>query len=127
MIRVERGNVYTAFRYRSGISDKGRWEVIMVRESGPSKQEMTIFPANLPSGVSEGAKFKVKDILSVTRKKRKDAEGKWTMTDVCILANVELMNSEEINLNGDLPFSLDAYDDDADELNDDFSGLPFTL
>ena len=125
MIRVEKGNVYSAFRFRSGVSERGRWEIIMVRETGPSKQEMTIVPAEVPSGVAEGGQFKIKEIHRVDRKKKKDAEGKWTLTDVCITASIEPMKVGEVNLDGDLPFDLDAYGDDDDVLIDD--GLPFKL
>lgn len=117
MIRIEVGNVYRCFRFRSGASSKGRWEVVTVVEPdkfGKNRQELTIFPANLPSGVQENGQFVVKRILNVTRKKKKDKEGNWTQVDVTLTAEVEPLK-EELNLDGDLPFTFGAYDDNADE------------
>lgn len=118
MIRVEKGGVYTAYRFRSGVSERGRYEVVMVREDGRSKQEMTIFPAVVPSGLYEKCKFEVTDILGVSRKKRKDLNGAWTQVDVCVDAEVRLIKDPVLDDDTDLPFTFGAYDDvEPDEIN----------
>lgn len=121
MIQIDLDTPYECGRFRSGASEKGRWEIVTVIEEGKygkNRQEVTIFPANLPSGIKEGDKFVVKRILSVSRKKGKDKDGNWNRVDVYITADVEPMK-EEINLDGDLPFTFGAYDkeDDDEEIN----------
>ena len=119
MIHINVGEIYSCDRFRSGVSEKGRWEVVSVIEEarfGKTKQEVTIFPATRPSGLYENCLFRVNRILGVARKKKKDREGNWTLTDVCIDADVELIEKGTVNVDGDLPFSFDGYDDD-DDLN----------
>jgi len=117
MITVARGEVYKAFRFRYGASERGRWEVVVVREQGRAKQEITIFPTNLPSGVKEGGAFMIKEIRSVTRKKRKDGIGEWTLTDVNVEAEIVPIDDGDVNLEGDLPFTMGAYDEAEDDLD----------
>ena len=117
MIRVDIGTPYECCRFRSGASDKGRWEIVSIIEEGKygkNRQEITIFPANLPSGVKEGQQFIIKRILSVARKKGKDKDGNWTRVDVNITAEIEPVKAE-LNLDGDLPFTMGAYDKEEDE------------
>ena len=117
MISIELDMPYTAYRFRSGASERGRWEVITVVDNSKSlktRQEVTIFPANLPSGVKEDGQFIVKRIIKVTRKKSKDRNGDWTLVDVGITADVQPVK-DELNLDGDLPFTMGAYDSDDDE------------
>lgn len=125
MISIELDMPYTAYRFRSGASERGRWEVITVKDEAKkvkTPQEVTIFPANLPSGVKEDGQFIVKRILKVTRKKAKDRDGNWALVDVGITAEVQPVK-DELNLDGDLPFTVDAYDDNDDEENIDISSL----
>lgn len=117
MISIELDMPYTAFRFRSGASERGRWEVITVIDDAKTlktRQEVTIFPANLPSGVTENGQFIIKRIIKVTRKKSKDRDGNWSLVDVGITADVQPVK-DELNLDGDLPFTMGAYDDDDDE------------
>lgn len=111
-IKLIKGEVYQAYRFRSGASDKGRWEVVVVREKRKPYHEITIFPTVLPSGVREGGTFMIKDIVSVKRAKRKDTIGEWTLVDVSIEAEIVPYEDGEINLDGDLPFTMGAYDDE---------------
>lgn len=117
MIRLDVDSVYECARFRSGASDRGRWEVVVVVDKdakGKNKQEITIFPATVPSNVKEGGQFIVKRILSVARKKAKDWQGNWTLVDVRVTADIEPMK-DELNLDGDLPFTFGAYDDDDND------------
>lgn len=116
MIKIDLDTPYKCSRFRSGASEKGRWEIVTVldsNQSGKNWQEVTIFPASAPSGLYEGCMFTVKRILSVARKKGRDREGNWTRVDVCITADVELVK-DELNMDGDLPFTFGAYDSDDD-------------
>ena len=123
MISIELDMPYTAYRFRSGASERGRWEVITVVDEAKkvrTMQEVTIFPANLPSGVKENEQFIIKRILKVTRKKAKDRDGNWSLVDVGITADVQPVK-DELNLGGDLPFTMDAYNDDDDGEDIDIS------
>lgn len=117
MIKIVKGQIYPCCRFRSGASERGRWEIVAVIEEaryGKIKQEVTIYPTTLPSGLYEGCQFRVKDILSVSRKKAQDKNGNWNVINVCIEADVELVE-DEINLSGDLPFTMGAYDDSEND------------
>jgi len=118
MLKLEKGGVYKVGRFRSGRSDRGPWEVITVKSEDKARQELTIFPSAVPSGLYEGCHMKIVEIKTVTRKKKKDANGNWTLNDVCLDAEVELVPEEDYNLDGDLPFTFGAYDDDSDTSND---------
>lgn len=125
MIKIEKGGIYPCDRFRSGASERGRWEIIAVIEEGrygKNRQEVTIFPASTPSGLYEGCQFRVKDILSVKRKKKQDSFGNWTQIDVGITAELELVE-DEINMDGDLPFTMGAYDDSEKDDALDFNTL----
>ena len=50
MIRIEKDGVYKAKRVRWGENDHGKWELVVVA-SDKGKQEITIFPENVPCGV----------------------------------------------------------------------------
>lgn len=124
-VRINLDEEYTAFRFRSGESERGPWEVITVKEEGRSKQEVTIFPTNVPSGVVEGGNLKMKNITSVVRKKKKDSMGNWTQVDVCIYGEVEAVEPPKLELDedtGDLPFTwgVSDLDDSPDDLSDLF-------
>ena len=124
-VRINVGEQYTAFRFRSGTSERGPWEVITVKEEGRAKQEVTLFPSNVPSGVMEGGDLIVKSISGVTRKKKKDSMGAWTQVDVCIYCEVEPVapvKLEEDDDLTDLPFEWGKgdIDDSPDDLSDLF-------
>jgi hypothetical protein len=126
-VRINVGEEYQIARFRSGISDRGAWEVITVKEEGRSKQEVTIFPDNVPSGAKEGCNIVIKSISGVTRKKKKDSMGNWTQVDVCINAEIEAVEPPKLELEdedtGDLPFAWGdstGLDDSPDDLSDLF-------
>lgn len=127
-VRIAVGEEYPIFRFRSGESGRGTWEVITIREEGRSKQEVTIFPTNVPTGCREGNNVKIKSISEVARKKKKDRFGEWTQVDVCINAEVEAVEPpKEIQMADDelegLPFMWGGntgLDDSPDDLSDLF-------
>lgn len=77
MLRIETGSTYTASRVRSGTSARGDWELIVVKPDGRARQEITIFPTNIPSGVIEGCLFTVENIIAVEVKAQKNKDGTW--------------------------------------------------
>lgn len=116
MIKLEKGGEYKAARVRSGTSQRGDWELVVVKADGKARQEITIFPSNTPSGVQEGEQFILKDILGVTIKKKKDADGNWTKEEVAVSAELEAL--EPVSLDdvsssdfGDLGFGSTDIDD----------------
>lgn len=107
MTKVTKGERYTATVFRSGQSERGAWEMIKVADNN-GKNELTIFPSNIPSGVGEQGDFLLKDILEVRvgfRKSKKD--DKWYQ-ETNITAEVEAIKSdivfEDIGEDGELPW-----------------------
>ena len=70
MIRIEKDGVYKAKRVRWGENDHGKWELVVVA-SDKGKQEITIFPENVPCGVKEDCMFTVDEISAVEVKVQK--------------------------------------------------------
>ena len=86
MNRIEEGKVYTAVRQRSGSSDRGPWEMLIVQDERGSN-ELAIFASNIPTGVPEGGKFRVDRINSVSLGNKKDSSGNWRV-NVSVSAEV---------------------------------------
>lgn len=107
MLKLEKGNTYTASRVRSGSGSRGDWELVVIRPEGKARQEITIFPTNVPCGVKEGDVFSVKEISAVSVKRSKNAEGVWSGDKTSVDAVI-------------VPFSVD----DLDEI-DGFEDGPF--
>jgi hypothetical protein len=123
MVKIVDGERYTAARFRSGESERGPWEVITVKEEGRAKQEITIFPTNIPTGVTEGGSFAIYKITSVARKKKKDSAGNWTLVDVCVECECEPVAAPSLDIDddpGDMPFT---WGGDYDELSDGTGSL----
>lgn len=97
MVEVHQGGEYTAYRVRAGRSSRGAWELVVVRDEGKAHQELTIFPANLPSGVEEGQRFTVQAISGLKFKKRKDGDGEWTKYDLSVNAIIKPVAEEELD------------------------------
>lgn len=72
-IELKAGETYSAVRTRSGDS----YELVVVQEEGKGRKQITIWPTNTPSGVSEGGSFRVENIESVKFTSRKDPRGNW--------------------------------------------------
>ena len=71
MIRIEKDGVYKAKRVRWGENDHGKWELVVVA-SDKGKQEITIFPENVPCGVKEDARRGLYQPASGSRPVRRD-------------------------------------------------------
>lgn len=78
MLKIEKGGEYAAHRVRSGEADKGPWELIVVKEEGRAHREVTIFARNTPSGVVEGGRFRVSEIISAGPRRTKNPDGTWS-------------------------------------------------
>lgn len=89
MIFIERGKAYLAHRVRSGVSEKGPWELITVKGQGYDRREIALYVMNNPSHIEEGDPFRVTDILSVRVNAEKDESGNWTKTKVSAMVYVE--------------------------------------
>jgi hypothetical protein len=119
MLKLELNTGYTAMRVRNGESSRGPWELIVVKEEGKGKKEITIWTTNSPSGVTEGNMFTIKNISMVKYGARKDGNGNWR-DDVSLEAEVEPMGYtdgvvfEDLD---DMPFSMgsDPFADAASE------------
>lgn len=106
--KIAVGEEYTASKYRSGETDRGPWEMIVVK-GGRGQKSVAIFTTNNPSGVVEGGKFTVDKIESVTVKAAKDEKGNWTKTEVVVNAEVtaeKTAREGEMQLD-DLDFAYD--------------------
>lgn len=117
-IELKTGETYSAVRARSG----DNYELVVVQEEGKGRKQITIWPTNSPSGVTEGGSFRVDAIQSVKFTSRKDPRGNWR---------------DEVNVNARITptMSYPAYkaqnvqpDAGFDEIPDDSFGelpLPF--
>lgn len=116
MLKLELNTGYTAMRVRSGESSRGHWELIVVKEDGKGKKEITIWATNSPTGVTEGNMFRIKNVSMVKYGARKDGNGNWR-DDVSLEAEVEPMGYtdgvvfEDLD---DMPFTMGSNDPFAD-------------
>ena len=113
MTAVKKGERYTATTFRNGTSERGDWEMIKVADAN-GKNELTIFPSNLPSGVTQNGDFVLKDITEVRvgfRKSKKD--DKWYQ-ETNITAEVEAIKSDiDFDVDeGELPWNTGDLMDD---------------
>lgn len=76
MVRIEKDGIYKAKRVRWGENNHGKWELVVVA-GDKGRQEITIFPENVPSGVNEDCAFRVDDISAVEVKVQKNKDGTW--------------------------------------------------
>lgn len=112
MLKLELNTGYTAMRVRSGESSRGPWELIVVKEEGKGKKEITIWTTNSPSGVIEGNMFRIKNVSLIKYGARKDNYGNWK-DDVSIEAEVEPIGYaggdvfEDIGDISDCPFTIE--------------------
>lgn len=108
MIKVDKDAIYRAIRVRSGSSQHGDWELVVIADENNEKRTTTIFAANMPCGVIENQQFKIKDITSVKIGWKKDQNGQWK-PDTTVTAVLEPIASD-IDFNdlgdagGDLPW-----------------------
>ena len=113
MVKLDLMTGYKAERARSGDSSRGAWELIVVKENGRAKKEITIWVNNKPSGVTEGSMFRITRITSIKYGARRDSNNNWR-DDVSVEADVEPMTYtdrsggfEELDDMGDCPFTMD--------------------
>ena len=135
MIKIDLMAEYKAERVRSGNSSRGPWELIVVRENGRAKKEITIWANNRPSGVTEGSMFRITKITSLKYGARRDGNNNWR-DDVSIEADVEPASFTDPNGFGDMddcpftmsddPFANTDFDSAADPFAscDEDSQLP---
>lgn len=112
MIELEKGGVYVAARVRAGYSSRGPWELVAVRPAERTHQELTLFSPSGQTGIHEGQRFRVEEILSVKLKKRQDAEGNWSKQDVSVVAKWMPLADEEPEEPGNDPFGLNMPEED---------------
>lgn len=80
MNRITCGKIFKAENYRQGTTEKGKdWELLsVVDENG--KNEISIFPVNVPCGVLKGQEFLLESIESISCGHRKGGDDKWFQT-----------------------------------------------
>ena len=112
MIDISVGSVYTADHVASGTSDRGAWELIVLRENskGKTKKSITLWPSKTPSGVTSGSQFVIDDITRIKYGAKKGKDGQWR-DDVSVYCV----------LHPDTDVSSSTFED----LNDDNTDLPF--
>jgi len=111
MVKLEKGGQYRAELVRSGVSQRGDWELIRVSDG--KKKSITVWPDNKPSGVVEGGDFVIEEITTVKLGARKDSQGRW-FDDVSIEGIVRPAKSVSMDYDTNLPFTIDdsPFDDD---------------
>lgn len=127
MVKVEKGGTYRAAIARSGVSSRGDWELVQVRDKGT--KSITIWPENKPTGIEQGDEFVVKEITEVKLGARQ-VNGVWK-DDFSVGAILE--KTQTVN---DYDFDIDSFaNPDADdspfkstnfvEIGNDETGLPY--
>ena len=118
MTKLEVGQRYHSDKFFSGNSSNGPWELLNVADD-KGKNDISIFPANLPSGAHENCDFVIKEIKEVKfGPKKSKTTDKW-FQQCTISAVIEVIKSDII---------VDDFDDgplpwEEGELMDDI-GLP---
>lgn len=108
-LALEKGGIYTTTTVRSGTSTRGDWEMVKVKEK---MKEITIWPDNRPTGLSDGDEFEIVEITGVKYGSRKRGDGKW-WDDVSITAVLKKASTSSFDFNvdniddGELPWSMD--------------------
>ena len=108
-VNLEVGKIYTANMVRSGVSQRGDWEMVKVVEG---RKEITIWPDNKPTGLTDGQEFEIEKITSVKYGARKRQNGNW-MDDVSCTAIIKPASTNSFDFdvdnfdNGELPWKMD--------------------
>lgn len=113
MIKIIAGEKLHALEFRSGESERGKWELINVSDE-KGKMKATVFPVNIPTGGGSDMDFVVKRILEVKIGNRKGADGQWR-PQTSVSAEVEFIKSDifvDIDDDGELPWSEGDLMDD---------------
>lgn len=109
-VSIEKGKIYTAAMVRSGTSTRGDWEMVKVKDK---TKEITIWPDNKPTGLSDGDEFEVVEISGMKYGARKRQDGRW-QDDVSCTATLKAAstNSFDFDVNniddGELPWKMDG-------------------
>ena len=75
---IKKGEALTANLVKSGTNADGdAWELIIVKDTGKGKRDISVFADNAPTGVQTGDTFSVDDIRLVKWGARKDRNGYW--------------------------------------------------
>ena len=109
-VNLEVGKIYTAHMVRSGTSSRGDWEMVKVVEG---RKEITIWPDNKPTGLTDGSEFEIEEISSVKYGARKRQNGTW-QDDVSCTATLKAASTNSFDFNvdeiddGELPWKMDG-------------------
>lgn len=120
MTKLTVDEVYTANKFRSGSSGRGDWEMFCVLDE-KGKNEIAIYPTNMPTGGRENCSFKLKNIVEVKNGVRKGTDGKWYPA-VSVSGEVEVIKSD-INLDVDFDVDEGTLPWETGDVMDDI-GLP---
>ena len=112
MNRITKGNIYRAAFVLQGNSQKGPYECIKVRSDDAGKKtadELAIFVSEdcLPTGITVGDKFKVNELLEITRgwkpnpKANEQGQPKW-LENISVNAKVKRIESDLDGINTDV-------------------------
>lgn len=109
-IEIEAGKIYRASFATRGISPRGDWELVKVTDE-KQRNDITIFPDNIPCGVTQGMEFEVVNIRAVKSGPKKRKDGSWR---------------EETSIKGTIkPAAASSFVLDDDTIDD--GELPWTL
>ena len=92
MTKLTVGERYTAGKFRSGESRNGAWELLTVADE-KGKNEISIFPSNIPVKGRDGCDFVVKSIGEVKFGFKKGTDGVWH-PQCSVSAEVEVIESD---------------------------------
>lgn len=114
-VNIEQGKIYTANMVRSGMSQRGDWEMVKVKDKN---KEITIWPDNRPTGLTDGDEFEIVDITGVKFGARKRQDNRWY--DECSVTAILKKASTS-----SFEFNADTFDDG--ELPWAMSDSPFSI
>lgn len=122
MVKIEKGGVYTASIVRKGVSSRGDWELIQVRDRGT--RSITVWPENKPTGIEQGDEFTVEEIL-VVKNGARQVKGEWRddMSIEAIVRKTETVNRYDFDIDSmtepdttDSPLFRELVGDDDGDL-----------
>ena len=94
MNQLKIGNIYAAAAHKQGENKNGAWESLTVRDER-SKNPITVFVENIPSGVSENGRFRLERITNVSFGKRPVEDGFIAVSSIHAFVTPVLSGSTE--------------------------------
>ncbi len=112
MTKITKGERYTANKFLSGESERGAWEIVKIADE-KGHNELTVFPSNIPTGITANGDFVVKDIVEIKYGFRRDKKTNEWKQEITVTAELEAIKSdivfEDMGEDGELPWEAGDF------------------